>query len=370
VSSKFPERSSGLRHQHGAALIVALVVVLLVVLLATRVSSDYLVLFRTVENQGELQQARIYLRGAELVAEQALLRDLQAGSDIDSALEPWGRRADLPLPEGVLSACLADLQGRLNLNDLAGPGAAGGMTPASYSPAQRRFVRLLQAVDANLDSIAAATLANAVFDWIDPDDNTRYPGGAEALDYGQGPQPYRPANQPFASVTELRLIKGFSSELVAALTPYVSVWGNGNLNLNTLDAQLSPSADAVNPVMLRTLNTADTLLPLSLDGARLLAAARTNGGGVLQSLDFFNAAPFTAQDWELDGIALTSAWFELTAVMRTAGRSWTMTSVLHRAVSLAGVPQVSVVSRRFDQGATDAAATTGMESASCAVTSP
>ncbi len=356
MSSKFRNRGN----QRGAALIIALVVVLLVVMLATRVSSDYLVLFRTVENQTELQQARSYLRGAELVAEQALLRDLQSSGDIDSTLEPWARGADLPLPEGVLSACLADLQARLNLNDLLGP-------EDNYSSAQKRFIRLLQAVDEGIDSSAATALANAVFDWIDPDGNARYPGGAEALDYGQLPQPYRPANQPFASVSELRLVKGFSSELVAALTPYVTVWGNGNLNLNTMDAQLFVRADpAATPVMLRTLNTADTLLPISADAAALLAAARTNSGGVLQNFEFFNAAPFDAQSWDLAGLSLASSWFELKAVMHTARRTWSMTAVLHRTVSPTGIPQITVVSRRYDQGA----AAANEESASCAAASP
>ena len=42
--------------QRGATLVVALVVVLLVVMLATRISADYLVLFRTIENQNSLQE--------------------------------------------------------------------------------------------------------------------------------------------------------------------------------------------------------------------------------------------------------------------------------------------------------------------------
>lgn len=334
--------------QGGAALIVALVVVLLVVMLATRVSGDYLVLFRTVENQGDLQQARAYLRGAELVAKEALLRDLQSGSEIDSALELWGQTATLSLPEGVLNACLIDLQGRLNLNDLRG-------VDGEYSPAQKRFIRLLQSVDEDIDSSAALALANAVFDWLDPDSNPRYPGGAEALDYLRLPQPYRPANQGFVSVSELRLIKGFDSTLVAALTPHVSVWGNGNLNLNTLDAHLmltqrngaGSDITTATPVMLRTLNTADNYLPLSVEGARLLAAARNDGGGVLQNLGLFDVAPFTAQEWELDGIALTTSWFELTSVMQSGGRTYALTSVLHRATTPAGVPEITVVKRRY-----------------------
>lgn len=343
-----------LRKQNGAALIIALVVVLLVVMLATRISSDYLVLFRSVENQAGLQQARAYLRGAELVAQQALLRDLQAGTDLDSMLEPWAQPVQLPVPEGLLKACLADLQARLNLNDL-GTGAG------DYSPAQKRFIRLLQALelDAPPDSVAALALANAVFDWVDADNEPRYPGGAEALDYLQLPQAYRPANQAFASVTELRLIKGFTPALVAALTPHVGVWGNGNINLNTLDAQLTraaagaaatdffPDADGAVPVLLRILNNAASLVPLSVDGARLLAAARSNSGGVLQDLELFRSGPFAAQDWELAGLALNSDFFELRAVMQAGSREYVMTSVLRRGVTPAGVPQIVVMSRRF-----------------------
>lgn len=328
--------------QRGAALVVALVVVFLVALLATRISSDYLVLFRTVENQDQLQQARAYLRGAELVAEQALLRDMQASGDIDSTLEPWAQRVELPLPEGMLSACLADLQGRLNLNDLGAPDGA-------LSPAQKRFIRLLQAVDEELNGAEATALANAVFDWIDADDTQRYPGGAETLDYLRLPQPYRAANQAFASVAELQLVSGFDAARVAALTPYLSVWGNGNLNLNTLDAQLitTTAADAAAPVMLRTLNTADSLLPLGSDAARMLAAARNGNGGYAENFSLFSTAPFDALDWELDGIALTSDWFELTAVMQSGSRRFALVSVLRRGVSAAGVPEARVVSRRY-----------------------
>jgi general secretion pathway protein K len=360
VSSSYPDLPG--RTQRGAALIVALVVVLLVVMLATRVSSDYLVLFRTVENQNEQQQARAYLRGAELVAKEALLRDLQLGDEVDSALELWGRVAQVPLPEGLMSACLADLQARLNLNDLQAP--AG-----EYSAAQKRFIRLLQVVDEEIDSVAAVALANAVFDWIDADNAPRYPGGAEALDYlqqSQPAQPYRPANQAFASVTELRLVKGFSNALVAALTPHVSVWGNGNLNLNTLDAHLDvdsqENADAATavPVMLRTLNNATSLLPLNVEGARLIAAARTSSGGLVQDLELFDTGTFGVQEWELDGVALTTSFFELTAVMRSGRREYGMTAVLRRAVSLAGVPEITVMSRRYgveaDRSASCAAA--------------
>src|SRR5687768_7111245 len=203
--------------QRGATLVVALVVVLLVVMLATRISADYLVLFRTIENQNSLQQARAYLRGAEAVAREALLQDMQLSAEIDSTRELWSQRLQIPLPEGNMDACLIDMQSRLNLNDLDATEAEG------YSPAQKRFIRLLQVLDTDSppDQSTAVELANAVFDWIDIDNSVRYPGGAEELDYLQMQPSYRPANQPFASTTELLLIKDMTAELVAALTPHV-----------------------------------------------------------------------------------------------------------------------------------------------------
>jgi general secretion pathway protein K len=348
VSSNFP--SACVRRQRGATLVIALVVVLLVVMLTTRLGSDYLVLFRTVENQTALQQARAYLRGAEVVAKEALLRDLLVDTEVDSALELWAQPLLLPLPEGVMSACIIDLQSRLNLNDL-------GAAADQYSPAQKRFIRLLQTLDVEqpLDSVAAVELAHAVFDWIDVDSTPRYPGGAEELEYLRRMPPYRPANQAFASVTELNLVAGMTPELVAALTPHLAVWGNGSINLNTLDAALNSSrdpatnigSDAPEPMLLRTLNNPDSLLPLTAQAAGLLAQARSAQGGVLRTLDFFDTGPLAAQQWELDGIGLASEYFLLTADMQVQARHYQLQSVLHRAPDNAGVPQLTVMSRHY-----------------------
>ncbi len=333
---------------------MALLVVLVVVALATRVSRDYFVLQRTLENQSELTQARAYLRGAESVAEQALMLDLQGGSVADSALESWSQTLQLPLPEGVLTACLLDLQSRLNLNDLATAASEG------LSPAQKRFIRLLQVVpiDEPPDQTAAIALANAVFDWLDADNQARYPGGAEELAYLQAGRNYRPANQHFASVAELQLIQGFDAPLVTALTPLVSVWGNGNLNLNTADSALLWSArsssregsfadDKPQPLLLRTLNNADSLLPLAPTAAEQLAGARSAAGGVLESLQLFSEQPWAQQQWDLAGVGVSSEFFQMTADMQTGSHHQRLLTVLQRTRDAAGRPVVVIRSRTY-----------------------
>lgn len=341
--SNCPER------QQGATLVLAMIVVLLVVTIATRMGSDYLLLFRSVQNQSELQQARNYLRGAESLAREGLLADARFTQDIDSYLEPWAQPQQLPLPEGTLSACLLDLQSRFNLNDLFAPEGA-------YSSAQLRFIRLLQVLplEPALDAEAARALANAVFDWLDQDNQTRYPGGAETLEYQQKQPAYRPANQPFVSVSELALVAGFNAGLVAALTPYLSVWGNGAVNFNTLDTGLSWSLttaeNRAEPMLLRTINNDTSLLPLSSEAATKLAAMRSNLGGFVSDLDFLQQGEFAALNWDIDGIGMSSEYFQLTANMNVAKRYYQLETVLQRSVSVTGIPTVSVLSRRYSQG--------------------
>jgi general secretion pathway protein K len=342
-------------NQSGAALLIVLVVVLLVSLLATSMSGEYLLLSRTLENQQTLQQARSWLRGAESVAREALLLDLAGGSRVDSELELWGRPLELTLPTGRLVACLVDLQGRLDLNDLA------DAAPAGFSVAQKRFIRLLQVVDPDnaLDQIAATSLANAVFDWVDADNQPRYPGGAEFTDYLQDPDVGRPANQSFADVSELRLVRGMTPALVTALTPWLSVWGNGFMNLNSIDSQLvaqrpAPmdglSGEGPQAVLLRTLNNGESLLPLSEQGADEIAARRRAQGGVVENFELFGQGMLAFQQWELDGLGLTSEYFQLNARARIGGRNYGMQTVLERSADLTGRPAIRVRSRTFDDG--------------------
>jgi len=75
-----------------------------------------------------------------------------------------------------------------------------------------------------------------VIDWIDTDSNVTSPGGAEDVDYLTLKTPYRAANQPFTSVEELRLVKGFDAKAVLALTPFLTVLPAGAhtpINVNT-----------------------------------------------------------------------------------------------------------------------------------------
>ncbi|OGG51573.1 MAG: hypothetical protein A3F84_06420 [Candidatus Handelsmanbacteria bacterium RIFCSPLOWO2_12_FULL_64_10] len=72
----------------------------------------------------------------------------------------------------------------------------------------------------------------ALMDWRDQDDVPE-PGGAEAGYYQSLPQPYACKNGPLETVEELRLVRGVTPEILEAVRPYVTVYGDGKVNLNT-----------------------------------------------------------------------------------------------------------------------------------------
>ncbi|HND51156.1 MAG TPA: DUF6493 family protein, partial [Pirellulaceae bacterium] len=66
----------------------------------------------------------------------------------------------------------------------------------------------------------AIRLTNALLDWLDSDSSPRPKGGAEADYYASLGSAIRPANAPLIAVAELRQVRGFSTDLVARLTPF------------------------------------------------------------------------------------------------------------------------------------------------------
>lgn len=222
---------------------VALLTVLLVVFLASTAAVG----LATLENLSlrrhtlfsHQQQARYYLLGAEQWATRILSRD-RAQGDVDSLDEDWASIPPVfPIEGGTLSGRLVDLQGRFNLNSL--------LDGDSIDPAQLAYLRrLLEARELN------PGLAEAIADWLDPDQETRFPDGAEDANYVAADPPYLAANRPFVSVTELRLVQGMDADSYRQLAPLLSALpATAGLNLNTASPELlQPLVAAGNPPLL------------------------------------------------------------------------------------------------------------------------
>ena len=82
-------------------------------------------------------------------------------------------------------------------------------------------------------------LADALTDWIDPDD-TPLGSGAEDAYYQSLSPAYEATDGPLRSFDELLLIRGFDAETVERLRPFVNsvAGGDGHLNINTASPEL------------------------------------------------------------------------------------------------------------------------------------
>ncbi|WP_339339267.1 type II secretion system minor pseudopilin GspK [uncultured Oceanicoccus sp.] len=312
--------------QQGAALILALVVVVIVTLLATTLKSDFLVTLKRVENQLHGKQAFAYMVGVEGIAREVLQTDLVDGPNKDHRSEGWlNKTIEYPTEWGAIAGTLCDLQGRFNLNSLSDNKNA----TAGFTPAQERFIRLLQTLELAepIDQSQAEYIASAVSDWVDSDSNVRPEGGAEDGYYADLELPYKPANRAFNSVSELRWVKGITPQIYQALAPYVTALDDSaKLNVNTAEA-----------TVLRAINVAGDRQALSELDAELLIEQRDGDitadftqhkTGYDKLKDFTTAHP--ASKLSDSGLAIKSEYFLLKTESIFLTRAFTLYSVLHR----------------------------------------
>lgn len=249
--------------QTGAVLIMALLILSVVAGLAVKFTGEYQLGLARAESRWHGVQAQAYLLGAENLATFLLSED--QNPEVDHPGEPWAQETPpFQIDGGWVLAAVSDARSRLNLNDLGGP-----LDPERahndwrrFSPAQKRFIRLLQTfgeeVPVNQDE--AIAVLEAVVDWMDPDNRVSGFGGAEA-DYYQSLDPgYLPADAEFVSIEELRLVRYITPQLMAALRPHLVVLPPGQgLNVNTLPDR-----------MLAVIGDRERLLPLDQTEVGLL----------------------------------------------------------------------------------------------------
>lgn len=211
--------------QRGLALITAMLVVAIAATTAAYLALDQQIWLRQSENLSDRAQADVVRAGAMEWAVTILAKDAK-DSQNDDLTEDWAK--DLPplaVEGGQVVGRIVDAQGKFNLNNLV---RAGKPSPPDIGA----FRHLLQSHDLNPD------LTDAVLDWIDADSDAGA-AGAEDIDYLQLKTPYRTANQPLQSVEELRLVRGFTREMVDKLRPLLTALPQPTAtNINTADKKV------------------------------------------------------------------------------------------------------------------------------------
>lgn len=190
----------------GVALITAVLIISLITVAATAMAARQLLDSRRTGNIMHSDQAYVYALAAEQAVARAMV-DFDTDKNVDHAGEEWyallSQGVPLTMPNGTVIAKIRDVTASFPLNSLV-DGATGNPRPQNF--------RMLQAIlETLLTDPPAPELPAAIRDWIDPNADVSA-GGAEDLDYLNMDPPYRAANRPLTSLSELRLVAGMKAE--------------------------------------------------------------------------------------------------------------------------------------------------------------
>lgn len=228
------------KKQSGVAIITALLIVAIATTVSITISTRLQLDVRRTSNIISLDQVDFFLLEAEEWSQRILRKDKE-DSTSDDLTEDWAIRIP-PLPVdggGTIQGALTDLHACININTLINND--GAINAATEAQLTRLFTNL--GITTNLTT--------ALADWIDGDLDTPNSNGAEDGYYMNLEKPYRTANTPLRSITELQLVKGFdektdtdSKTVYQLVSPYLCAYktsGNLLINVNTASAEVLQS---------------------------------------------------------------------------------------------------------------------------------
>lgn len=162
---------------------------------------------------------------ARAAAERAAAILAEDDPGVDHPGEPWAQALPKRLPgDATLTGAIVDEQAKFNLNNLTRGEAPG---PADVAALQR----LLELVG------LPGSLADAIVDWLDPDDAATQPAAPASGGPHAREPPSRAMRRAIVDVRELAQVKGMTPEALARLAPHVTALPEETpVNANTASA--------------------------------------------------------------------------------------------------------------------------------------
>ncbi len=306
------------RRERGIALITAVILVAIATVLATTIGFASAMVARRASAVIGADQALLAAEGAEAMAAYVLRQSgaTTGQASLDQAwAQPYG---PYTLAPGVMLqfAQIDDEQSKFNINDLA-PG--GVSDPIAIGQFQQLLAEL------GLETKWAGLMA----DWIDADNNPNDPDGAEDDVYLAQTPPYRAANEPVSSISELMALPGFGRDRYNRLAPYIAALPPGTpINVCTASGQL---LDAISGKTEYSTDTAN------------LATSRQQSG-CFPGLAVFETSLTAQQQSQLVGrIGVNSSYFRLRTYITIGTARFSLYSLMY----LDGGGQIRPILRTF-----------------------
>lgn len=223
-----------LKNQKGFALLLSLLIVFLLVVIIFEADFQIRADLRAAGNFRDDLKAYYLSRSGISAGEALLIDDVKNSNDYDGLDELWAFPIpEYPLGDGLLSGFIIDEERKININFLINQ---SGGKETLMEARKDQLVRLFMLLQVNPD------LVDAIIDWLDADDEPR-PFGAEGPAY-QALEPGYPAkNGNMTTLSELRMVQGITQEIYRTISPYLTVYGSGKINVNTADSLVLQSID-------------------------------------------------------------------------------------------------------------------------------
>ncbi len=195
-------------NQRGSALIVTLLIVALLLSLAVEFAYEVYVDTNALSNWSNAQKASLIAKSGQTLSSNYL-------KDMKKLPYTFKGVTDLPVqkdfgPATFLTIKIEDENAKFNINSIIYP---NGLT---NKKAFSSLEKLLEYLNIN------PTLAMAIADWIDPDHEPRLRNSEDNA-----------KNSFLWSVDELRFIRGIDKNVFETVSPFITIYGNGIININT-----------------------------------------------------------------------------------------------------------------------------------------
>lgn len=220
--------------QNGFVIIVVLCIVMMLAVMLFGFNSESRMNLRVVENSMRSEQALNCAR-AGLNITIAAIRNTVDESTSEPLQKLLSEKNTFDLFVGTCSITMVDESSKLNINLLKNK--HGKLDRARID----QLLRLIDVINKDIpDDLAISHgLVPSIIDWVDNDDQVTYLPfikskniGAESNYYNRLKMPYACKDRQFDTIQELLLVKGMTAQTYTAIRDYITVYGDGKININ------------------------------------------------------------------------------------------------------------------------------------------
>ena len=179
---------------------------------------------------------------AEAGAKRAIIQivsSMQGGETYDSLTEAWSSDAglfqDIRVGDGNFSVSYVYVNDK-NGNLATRYGAIDEESKLNINTADKIILRNFLKIAAGSSDMDAQEIAASIMDWRDKDSELSLPiGSAEDRDYRSRYYPYEAKDSHFEVLEELLLVNGIDRQIYEDIKRYITVYGDGKININTAE---------------------------------------------------------------------------------------------------------------------------------------